>query len=321
MSETQTYAETPAKTIGAAPLLSDAQGVFAQFNKASFAFPHRLAGHPAFSIDALRDFAKRLPSYHGFVYWQNGKVRENDLWSTNTAERLSLDDTIAHIAENDSLVILKHAEQDPELGPILQQVLTEIVDYSPPSMRDDATIGESLIFLNSPRRKTAYHIDLESNFLLQVSGEKDVHVFDGREPGLLTAQELENHCAGDLNGAVYKPHLEGLARRYQLEPGMGVHFPSMAPHWVENGDSVSVSININYELRSVHHRLKHICRMNKRLRKLGFEPQAPGVSGWKDNAKLAFDGAEMGLRRMVRKVVPKPNRGEDYPVWRVPKNS
>jgi hypothetical protein len=291
-------------------------GEFApKFNRTDFMFDHGLAHHPMFEPSALAALARRIPKFKDFVYWQNGRVQVNDKWGANPAKRLSLDETIEGIAHNDSLVILKHAEQDSVYGPLLQEILQRIYSFTSPAAQSDIVLGESLIFLNSPNRKTAYHLDLESNFLLQIAGVKLVRVFDCSDRTLTSHAELENHCGGDHNGAVYKPDRENDAHFYNLTAGHGVHFPSLAPHWVQNGDEVSVSININYDLKSIHHRMKRVYRVNRVMRRLGMTPTEPGVSPIRDAVKekvSSLGAAFHTLRRAAKKSAAE----ESYPVWR-----
>jgi hypothetical protein len=312
---TVTSAAPPDRARGAsvkASLLADAADDFATlWNRRSFAFQHRLAHHPLFSLEALREVAERTPKYDGFVHWQNGRIAVTDSWEINTGKRLSLDETILGIAENDSQVVLKHAEQDASIGPVLRDLLAEVVDLAPAHARDDITIGESIIFISSPRRVTKYHIDLEASCLLQVSGEKTVHIFDPSDPSILSLEEIEKQCCGNQNAAVFKPDRQAAAQSYAFRPGVGAHFPSLAPHWVENGDNVSISININFELRSVHHRLRAIHRFNRRLRRFGLTPSPPGRSPLLDDAKASVENGLTAVRRAL-----KPSRPADaFPVW------
>jgi hypothetical protein len=289
----------------------------AKFNRSDFIFDHGLAHHPLFELRALRGLAQRIPKYKDFVYWQNGRVKVNDKWEANPGPRLALDETIEGIAHNDSLVILKHAEQDPIYGPVLQEILQRIFSFTSPTAQDDIVLGESLIFINSPRRTTAYHLDLESNFLLQVAGVKFVHVHDCADRSITSHEELENHCGGNYNGAIFKPARQDDAHYYHLTAGHGVHFPSTAPHWVENGDEVSVSININFDLVSVHRRLKRIYSLNRVIRRLGIEPAPPGTSPLRDAIKeRAAVGVDLLLGMVRGKVVPAPDAAPaSYPAW------
>ena len=181
---------------------------------------------------------------------------------------------------------------------------------TPAPARDDITIGESIIFISSPRRVTQYHIDLEANCLLQVSGEKIVHVFDQSDPSILSLEEIEKQCCGDQNAAVFRPDRQNAACSYEFKPGVGVHMPSMAPHWVQNGDNVSISININFDLRSVHRRLRAIHRFNRRLRRLGMTPSPPGRNLLLDTAKASIENGLIAARRAL-----KPRPANSFPVW------
>lgn len=295
-------------------LVRDNGEFLSKFNRSDFMFDHGLAHHPLFEPSALLALAERIPKFKDFVYWQNGRVQVNDKWGANPGKRLSLTETIEGIEHNDSLVILKHAEQDPIYGPVLQEILQRIYSFTSPAAQSDIVLGESLIFLNSPNRKTAYHLDLESNFLLQIAGLKLVHVFDCSDRTLTPHVELENHCAGDHNGAIYKPERQGDAHFYRLTAGHGVHFPSLAPHWVQNGEDVSVSININYDLVSIHHRMKRVYRVNRMMRRLGIKPKAPGVSPLRDAVKEGVSSVGNSLHTLLRP--GKKAADESYPVWR-----
>jgi hypothetical protein len=280
-------------------------------------FDHGLAHHPLFELPALLALANRIPKYQDFVYWQNGRVKVNDRWEANPGPRLSLEETITGIACNDSLVVLKHAEQDPVFGPLLQEILQRIFSFTSPAAQDDIILGESLIFINSPRRTTAYHLDLESNFLLQIAGTKFVHVHDCADRSVTPHAELENHCGGDANGAIFKPARQADAHFHHLTPGHGVHFPSTAPHWVENGDDVSISININYDLASIHRRMKRIYSVNRLVRKMGIIPAPPGVSPLRDSLKQRVAVGADSVLALLRKRSIRPDPAiAAYPVWR-----
>jgi hypothetical protein len=289
-----------------------------KFNHMDFLFDHGLAYHPLFEPQALLELAARIPKYKDFVYWQNGRVKVDDKWDENPGERLSLQETIRNIAHNDSLVILKHAEQDPVYGPVLQEILQRIFSFTSPASQNDIVMGESLIFINSPRRTTAYHLDLESNFLLQIRGEKFCHVHSCTDRSITTYEELENHCSGDMNGAIFKPERQSDAHNYHLTPGHGVHFPSTGPHWVENGNEVSVSININFDLTSIHTRLKRIYMLNRRMRKLGLKPAAPGGSPLRDAVKERVSVGVTALMDLIRREsrIRPDAAAAAYPQWR-----
>ena len=291
-----------------------------QFGKVEtepFEFRHQLHLRPEFTLDQLIELGRRLPDGPAFKGWQNGTIRVEDGWDARPVERLSFEKTIEGIAENNSLLVMKHVEQDPVFGPMLQDLLQEIFVYSPAKLRDEVTIGECLIFINSPKRKTPYHFDLESNFLLQIAGEKTVHAWANGDNSLVTIEELEDYCGvGNLSAAIYKPERQVDAFTTRLLPGDGTHFPSTGPHWVENGDEVSISINVNYDMRSLHHRMKYAFAINSRMRKLGLKPRDPGVSKFSDDLKSAAWVVARNAKLAARRTFGIRRDGEGYPVWR-----
>ena len=74
---------------------------------------------------------------------------------------------------------------------------------------------------------------------------------------------------------------------YRLTPGVGVHHPPLAPHRINNGDEVSISLSMYYTLPATDDRA-HVYQANFFLRKLGLHPRPPGQSRLVDEAKIRF---------------------------------
>jgi len=143
---------------------------------------------------------------------------------------------------------------------------------------------EVIIFVTSPRRISTYHIDSETNFLLQVHGEKDISIFSKYDREVLPEDEIERFWCEDNNAAVYKPQLQHRADVVRLVPGNGVHIPVNAPHWVQNDNNISVSVSINYH--SWDSEYAHLYCANHFLRKkLGLTPTPPRQSPLLDSFK------------------------------------
>ncbi|MDE2412415.1 MAG: cupin-like domain-containing protein [Sphingomonadales bacterium] len=290
---------------------------FADVNVRPFGFRHALADRLPLTIDDVRALGERLPDGEAFKAWQNGRIDLEDGWHTRPAERLSLARTLDGIASNDSLVVFKHIEQDPVFGPVLQDLLQDVFRHASARFRDDVVLGECLVFLNSPSRKTAYHFDLEASFLLQISGHKTVHAWPSGDPSIVSEDEVADYCgAGNLSAAIYRPEKQAAAMTFELEAGDGVHFPSLGPHWVQNHDTVSISINVNYDLRSLHGRRRHVYAFNHRMAKLGLHPTGPGQQAWADLAKAQAWIAAREVKSTARRVLGQRRSGEGYPVWR-----
>lgn len=290
-------------------MLQDPTDLFAKnYNRSSFMFAHGLAGNPVFELPSLVALSRRLPSSPDFVYWSNGPVRIDDRWEAGSRAAQSLQETLENIRDNNSLVIMKHVEEDPVFAPILKPLLAQVIELAGADMREDVIVGEVLILVSSPKRLTAYHIDAEVNYLIQLTGDKIAHVFPPNDPEIVTDVELEQFHAGDFNSAAYRPASQDRATTYDLRAGYGIHIPTHAPHWVQNGDGISVALSVNYELRSVARQAK-LLGINRWLRRRGLAPRRPGISVMGDQIKLSLAQAASVAKRLVR---ARPPAWQDF---------
>lgn len=269
---------------------ADASKFSENFNRSSFMFSHNLAGHPLFEVPRLAELSNTLLSKGGTekVIRLGGKVPVHAKWGDMVQKeqvQKQVAEVIASIEESDSYISLKSVQLDPEYYALLNQIVAELEDLTGTLLHQEITWLESYIFIASPHLVTPYHFDHESNFLFQIHGEKNVNLFDQCDRSVLTEQEIERYYIGDEGSANYKEENQNKASVYHLIPGKAVHHPVRAPHWVRNGNKYSVSLSINFYMRSFDLQAR-IYQVNHFLRKLGLEPTPPGRSPLKDRAKL-----------------------------------
>jgi mannose-6-phosphate isomerase-like protein (cupin superfamily) len=273
----------------------DPEGFRANFNRKPFLVRHRLSGHPLFSLPRLVELSKRLPE--SYVAYTSGDVSISEGLYRGPRTGLSIEETIHQIEERRSWMVLKFVEWDPEYRLLLDACLDEVRVYSEP-LAPRMWKREGFIFISSPGSLTPYHVDPEYNFLLQIRGNKKVSVVgDARGPAL-TEQELEEYYtapSGQFKLA-FKQEFYKKATAFELVPGLGVHVPVTAPHWVENGDEVSISFSITFESPVVERRAM-LYATNAKLRRMGLRPAPVGRSALRDSAKLF---AFRALRRAKR---------------------
>ena len=280
-------------------IVSDGEGQFPpHYNRSTFMFRHGLSGHPLLQLSSLVDLAGRLEKYDG-CYWSNGSVDVTDSWDKGVDRKQSLRNTLENIEVNNSLVILKYAIHDPIAGPFFQDVLATLIRLAGPEMSEDVLVGRATILIASPHRITAYHIDQDLNYLLQIAGDKSFSVFNQNDRALTTDEELERYFSGDDSAARFKTDLQTEATVYDLRAGCGVHVPCMAPHWARNGEQVSIAVSCNFDLASVQ-QLSLIYRTNGRLRSLGIRPRSPRDSTWSNGAKLLGARTAIAMRGLLR---------------------
>ncbi len=266
------------------------------FNIDSFVFEHDLHTQQLYSIDSLVGLARRLGP--DSAYWSTRPIDVSDGWEDAQGRKPSLEEAVASVETSNTLVVLKNIEQDDVFGPVFQSVVEMMAARVGPALEQDMLHGRATLLISSPHRVTGYHIDAEANFLLQLRGEKQVYVFDGSDRQVMPAVELERFYSGDLNAARFKEDLQQTkARTIDFRPGLGVHVPIEWPHWVKNGESMSVSISINYDMRS-NAKMARLYRANHRLRQLGLTPALPGHSPLRDGGKVLLLA---GLDRLKRR--------------------
>ena len=273
-----------------ARLLPSASADFrAKYNRASFAFQHGLAGLELFTIPRLARLAERIlesGTPGRFSAFDAATAGTGTKFHTMT-HRGKVADTVRRLADGGVWMKLSMAhEADPEYAALLEQISGELEQLTGYPLRAETTWKTMTLFLASPGIVTPYHIDHESNFLLQAQGEKDVALYDAHDRTLLTAEEIERFYAGagSVDAANWREDFATRGTIYRLVPGVGVHHPPLAPHWVRNGQDVSVSISIGFCLRELDARA-HVWQANYCLRRLGLRPQEPGVSARADRLK------------------------------------
>lgn len=255
-----------------------------KFDRSSFSFRHRLAGHPVFSLDRLMELAQETQDTRPYdLYYDAGAIDVNQRWDSTPKPEFSARDAIQRIENCGAWIVLKRADKNPEYAAVLQECLAELQEFTGLNLAQVMKVQEVILFVTSPKRVTTYHIDRECSLLLQIQGEKRISIFDRNDRAVLSEEEIERFWSVDHNAPRYKPELQDHATVYEMRPGVGVHIPVNAPHWVQNGDNISVSLNVNFQYRDTMR--ANLYRLNFILRKMGLQPTPPGQSLAKDRVK------------------------------------
>jgi hypothetical protein len=196
-----------------------------------------------------------------------------------------LDETVSHLGENSTWIKLVRVQNyDSDYAEVLNAITCELESLSDFPLRKDMTWVTMTLLLSSPNITTPFHIDHETNFLFQLQGTKDVCLFPATDRELVPDQEIERYYSGDFSAAFYRQEMQDRGTVFRLTPGEVVHHPPLAPHWVKNGDNISVSISINYCMKTLEKRAR-VYQANYFLRKMGLKPVPPGLSPLRDSLK------------------------------------
>lgn len=262
---------------------ADNPGFRENFDEKPFEFTHCFnPDHPAFKLSRLRKLIEN-PVTRGGAYYDAGEIGIGQRWDSVPERKLTIEEVFDRVDNAGAWILIKRVQKDPEYNELLEQCLSEVKKLSGRAIDEDRKSQEAIIFITSPGRVTSYHIDRECNFLMQVSGQKEISVFNRNDREVTPESELETFWSKDNNAGVYKPHLQDHAHVFLMRPGTGVHIPVNSPHWLKNGDNVSVSFSVSYQYKDS--RRKYVYQANYYLRRFGLNPTPPDKSALLDNTK------------------------------------
>ena len=261
-----------------------------------FRCTHRLVDHPLLRMEALLELSRRLPETS--IEYNAGNLAVSQDPSSTPANGLSAEETIQRIRDNRSWLVLKYVEQDPAYATLIKETLKEVIELAEP-VTPGVDKLEGYIFVSSPGSVTPYHVDNEHNFLLQICGSKTMHAWHRDDREVLSEEELEVYHSGGHRNLTYDERYTARCMPYELQPGEGVFQPVTAPHWVQNGDDVSISLSVTFRSESSV-REAELYRLNHRLRGLGITPAPVGTVTARDSAKYLVARAERLGRRVLR---------------------
>lgn len=273
-----------------------------------FGIGHDLADHPLFTLPRLIELANAMDRDR--IEYNSGDLQPNQDPFDAPKINLSAEETIRQIEHCHAWMVIKNVESDPEYKAFLNACLAEVAastGVGPETMQDI----QGFIFVSSANSTTPFHIDAEENFLLQIKGDKFLHVFDNEDRTIISEQDMEISPSKHRN-QVYKPEFENRATVFEMSEGDGAYLPYMAPHWVCTGDRYSISIAVTWKSPRVA-KFNKIRYVNAALRKIGLPQSGPGHAPVWDSIKAtAFDAAHMVInplrksersRRIIRQVL------------------
>jgi hypothetical protein len=269
---------------------SDKKDFLQKYNRSPFMFSHNLAGNPLFEIPRLAELASTLSSNDKYrkPRCHVANVPVDHKWA-DAQLRDQISEAISNIVESNAWVLLYSVQVDPDYAKLLDQIINELETLVGMPLRQEITWLDAYIFIASPHAVTHYHIDHEATFLFQIQGEREANIFSPSDRQILSAPEIESYFQGNLDAAIYKAENQHKANVYGLVPGKGVHHPVLAPHCYKNGNSHSIALGIHFCLRS-YDLVSRVYQVNYFLRKLGFNPVAPGKSALQDRLKIFLIG-------------------------------
>lgn len=163
------------------------------------------------------------------------------------------------------------------------------------------------LLISSARAQVFYHLDARLVTLWQLRGRKRVWVYPVAEP-YIRAVDIERVVMKETaEECPFDPAWDADAQVFDLEPGDMLTWPLTAPHRVENGDMLNVSLSVECMTASAYRHVNQIYANGLLRRRLGLRPRMSRDRGPASYAKRA-------LTKAAGKVLPPVTQAQINPV-------
>ena len=102
------------------------------------------------------------------------------------------------------------------------------------------------VLISSPGINVHYHLDIPVVALFQIRGEKTVWVYPATDRYAPNEKLEAIVLRQQEEGLAFRSEFETEAKKVLLKPGMAITWPQTAPHRVQNGDMLNVSLSCEF---------------------------------------------------------------------------
>jgi hypothetical protein len=286
------------------------QAIFQRdLNVLPYEVQHTLTDHPLFQLPKLVELAQRVVARRnphmsgGDAYFNEGAIdpATKPNYDRPEEERARVAELVNKIESAEAWIILKHIEREEGYREVMEAAVCDalrLAGADGDQLFRKIKWFEAIVFITSPNRVTEYHIDRECSWIFQIRGDKQIHLFDRADKDVVPEEELERFYTVDNRASEYKPQYEERALVYDMTPGTGVHIPVNTPHWLKNGNNVSITLNVNFQFHDDV--IANLYKANYYLRRAGLKPALPGRNRLGDRTKALAFTAALAVKRKLK---------------------
>lgn len=160
--------------------------------------------------------------------------------------------------------------------------------------------------ISSPKARVFYHLDVPCVTLWQLRGTKTMHVYPTGTP-YARDEQIEAIVLRESEEEIdYDPSFEVARETYVLTPGKVASWPQTAPHCIDNGDCVNMSLSCEFQtFQSLVH-ANALYTNGVMRRRLGMSPDIArdGAMAKYSKAVLARALKSIAKKQTIEKLAP-----------------
>lgn len=264
------------------------------FGREVLAFRHRLHERPMFDDAGLADLLDRYPRERLGVFTMGEDQVDWRTWRRGTAGRTPGAELLAMAREGRIWLNLRAANDSlPEYAALAGEIFAD-KEAAVPGLK---TVKRDLgVLISSPRAQVFYHLDVPLVSLWQIRGVKTAFAYPVAEP-FVGAEALERIVLRESAEQFdFDPAWDAAAARVELTPGTMLTWPQNAPHRIENGPMLNVSLSLEFMTPAALLRANVVYANGVLRRRAGLSPRlAEGFTAG-NLAKLAIARAAKALK-------------------------
>ena len=274
------------------------------FGHENLAFTHDLAERPQFSDEGLASLLDRYPREKLGVFTMGEDPIAWSTWRRGAAGDLSGEALLE--AAKAGRIWLNLRETNLYLSDykaLSEEIFADKAAHAPGLRTFKRDLG---VLISSANAQVFYHLDVPLVSLWQIRGEKTVWVYPVAAP-YVEQEALEAIVLRETaEQFAFDPAWDAGAQRYDLTPGGMVTWCQNAPHRIENGPMLNVSLSLEFMTPQALMRANVIYANGLLRRRLGAHPKVEaGLSPVSLSKLVVARGAKaLGLVKANPRVLP-----------------
>ncbi len=210
---------------------------------AAVRFRHRLNDTGLFTDEALARLIDEQPRDRLDVLTMRKNPPGGERWTAGEANGLSGAEILEAVRTGALWVSCRRAmEMHPRYKPVFDQA---IADYSR-EVGVKVLSASASVLISGPQMGIFFHADAADTMLWHLRGSKTMMIYPSTEAYIPDTAMEAILLKENLSDAPYREEMDAAAETVVFHAGDAAAWPLHAPHRVLNGDSLNVSISVEY---------------------------------------------------------------------------